>query len=157
MPYNLGKDKVLSALICESIRPELGNKFSVLGVFVGDLHVTTLPATIMLSCFMEYVPAKTGAQQLLARFLHNGKVVANINGSLDVHIPGEAVAIGLPTVPLVIDAPGMIGFEVSTDDKKWVLVTERKLILDPVATSPIASPPPLARSPRASRAKAKKP
>ena len=47
---------IVNVIMCEDIREEVNNKKSLMGVIPGDLTLGSLPATIQMAIYIEYVP-----------------------------------------------------------------------------------------------------
>jgi len=139
MPYSLAHGKVISAILCESVRTEIGNKFSIIGVIVGDLNMAVMPAAISLTCFMEYLPDASGRQTIFVRYVYNDKVAASIQAGLDIIVDNLPIAIPFPAVSLNIDAPGTLRFEASGDGEIWELLTKRQISLESIPANAVGA------------------
>ena len=81
-------DLVLTAIFCDDIRHEAGNKLSFMGCYQDDLLAPTLPITLARLCVFAtlLVPAATPIRSLSFR------VVADEGNELArVHVPADAL------------------------------------------------------------------
>lgn len=62
------KDKIRNVILCEDIREEIGNKKSLMGIVGGDILVATLPATIQVAVYFEYVPDANESGDVFVEF-----------------------------------------------------------------------------------------
>ena len=85
MPHSL--DNLRSVILCDDVRAEVGNKWSVMGVIGGDVLVPDFPAMINIAFFMQYYPSpdEEGAIRLHVRLLQDDEEI--VKGRLDGVIP----------------------------------------------------------------------
>jgi hypothetical protein len=76
VPHSL--DNLRTILLCDDIRTETGNKFSLMGLLTGDLLVSEFPASINMAFFMQYHASaeEEGTLHLDLRFLKDDLEIA---------------------------------------------------------------------------------
>lgn len=127
----LGDISVRTALLCEDVRQEKSNKFILIGVFANDIVLSTMPAAIPISFFIELKSSKLGTQHLYFRISGPGNESAKLKIGLDIKDAESVVAIPGPKLDIRMDADGVFKIDASTDEKRWVNLIAKKVWLDP--------------------------
>lgn len=68
----------LYSIFCDDIRPEVGNKFSYMGCYIGQMYLPTLPLTLPKLCVAmnAHTPASKPFKHLKFRLLKFDEVIA---------------------------------------------------------------------------------
>jgi len=118
-----------TAILCEEVRPEAANKWSLLGVFPGGLMVPSLPANLRLGLYVEAKLERDYKGPIHLRILNNGTEVAQIRGDLDSKVGFVALPIGSLVAGFTHE--GTIEIEVGTDAVHWHHLLTRDLLTGP--------------------------
>lgn len=118
---------ITTAVLCEEVRPELNGKWTLLGVFPGDMAVPETPANVRLGLYLEAHVTKPYTGPLNIRFRLNDKEIMVAQGKLEsqqgfVALPLGSVIVGFPE-------PGTIFVDLSADSKNWIEVLSKKLVI----------------------------
>jgi hypothetical protein len=111
--------KLVYSMICEDIRREVGNKISIMGVFIsGQILVPVFPFTFRSLFFhLVFDVIKNGTEVEMQLLDPDGKTIININKS----------SIGIPTTKMkpkgCILEPGFINLKVEKEGTYTLLVT----------------------------------
>jgi hypothetical protein len=62
------KSKFRNVVVCEDIRQEVHGKWSLMGVFSGDIVVPDFPAQIQIAFYVEYMPDLEEGDQFKIEF-----------------------------------------------------------------------------------------
>lgn len=127
-----GKLSVGSVLICEAIRLEANNKLAVLGVFSGGIVFPELPARMPICAFVELSCNEIGPVSIDFRFTSPDGTSVSIRTEVELTDVGP-FALPLPTMDLAINEIGRLKFDIRVDDKDWVALTEKEVLLSPPA------------------------
>ena len=110
--------ELMDFVVCDDIRPELGNKFSLMGVYerayVINALVTTWPYTTRLALFIrvqfgnEPIP-----QQFEFRTLRRGEIRGRFPGAIPNLVAATPFSLVLNLNPFGILEPGIIDFEIA--------------------------------------------
>lgn len=120
--------KVRTAVMCELCRPDLGNKWTLLGVFGGDLFVDTFPAQIPLSAYLEIEAVTPGAHTMSIKVDGPG-IEMRIEGGFDANGEAGVVSVPLPNLQVAFEKPGELVITVGLDDGEPVEVARRGIYL----------------------------
>jgi hypothetical protein len=117
--------KVEFALFCEDVREEVGNKFSAVGIFTGEIVTDTFPAKIRAAFLISIKAQSSGIFPLWIRLLLDGEKL--MEGMSEMAIKEETGVANLivPSGTIGIERPGTLTLELSLDSKKWVQVLEK--------------------------------
>jgi hypothetical protein len=124
-----------SAILCEDIRDEVGNKKSLMGVIGGDILVPSFPSTIKFALFLEYLPSADDRDQVSAEFrlMQNDLEIAR--GKFEAAIqPHQSANFILP--------PGLVVFETGADFRMLIAINgrpEEEILRKKVAQQPATS------------------
>jgi hypothetical protein len=118
-----------TAILCEDVRPEAANKWTLLGVFPGGLMVPNLPANLRIGMYIEATLAKDYKGPIHLRMLNNGTEVAQMRGELDAKVGFVALPIAAFVAGFAHE--GTIEIEVGTDAVHWRHLLTRDLLIGP--------------------------
>lgn len=109
------KDIAITALVvCEDVRHELFNKFSLIGAFSGDIAVGAFPAQIRLAVYLETEAHVARKYKLEIRILFNKEPMMGLVVDATPTTSGPS-ALGTPPVVLNFVSEGEIVFEAIVD------------------------------------------
>lgn len=139
----MNKLEIKNVVFCESIRPEINGKYTLLGAAAPELNITllpnlVLPAVIPVALFITGVPSSVGAFAVEIRALDvDGKQL--IGGKLDGEFNGAAItSIVLGTMPLQVEKEGDYVFEWNFGGDIWEgIETIRVNFLRPEVSIPV--------------------
>ena len=134
MNIDLGNAEVRAAILCEQVRPEIGNKMTVVGVFSADIMVPSFPATFLLSVYMELTIKTLGHTHYQVRFTSPtdtpAEAVLDLQASFD-ELGGSAVP--MPQIPVTCERPGQLKIEIRVVDQIWHDLIVREVVAAPSA------------------------
>lgn len=138
----VGKLELGNVLICDEVRQERNGKFILLGVFAGDILVSTIPASVPLSFYIELNVPSPGHHALSLRFSGPGEHSATLKVNLEAAEAGPG-GINGPRMEVAMTQEGELRVDASTDDENWVNLVSKRVRLDPNASPPLfeQSPP----------------
>jgi hypothetical protein len=119
---------ITNAIVCEDVRAELNNKWSILGAYSGDIAVPNVPAAIKIAFYMEGQLAKPYHGPLSARIRLDNDQVALVTGTMDAKESGP-VSLPIPGPIVPFQNAGTIFMDLSFDSSTWVEVVSKKLII----------------------------
>ena len=138
-----------TALLCEDVRTELGNKHTIVGVFSNDILVASLPAVLSLSAYLEYVPDEIGVQNITLSIVVAGNVVANIEAKLSVVEAKTVSVLYLPRVNLTVPRAAEIRLDMKVFPGEPTTIIKKQVLTSPDVIGAIVSNetrPPSSRS-----------
>ncbi len=104
-------------LVCDDIRQEVGDKFSLVGVYADSIRLTfqgeaVWPALLpKLGIFVRTKPLVDFTPQRFSMTIaHNGTQIGKFGGDLKVSDPARPITIAFVAVPFPIPGPGTIQF-----------------------------------------------
>ena len=125
----VGKFSIRNCLLCDDIRQEKNNKLIILGVFSGDILIPKVPANISLAFFIDGFADVLGETSIWFKLSGPGEGHVIIEVSLDVTMAGQQIALSLPRADVTLECEGVLRFDASSDQKDWVNLMEKKVIL----------------------------
>lgn len=126
----IGGFNVRSALLCEGIRVELGNKVLVYGIYSGDILLPSFPQQIPLTVYLELRDAKPGTHPVGMRIRLNDTLIAEAHGEVTVAGRGPT-AVPLPILPVALMEPGALHLDIDVDGEGWEPLIDRGVSLIP--------------------------
>lgn len=132
--------RVKNAILCEEVRPELGGKNILLGVFSGNINVAEIPATIRLAMYFEL--ESDGPGQFTAKMRMRYADKEPVMGEIGVMIPETTAAAATPMFNLRAEHEGDFIVEISFGDDRWQEVIRKHIAVGDVSSAlgGIASP-----------------
>jgi Family of unknown function (DUF6941) len=146
--------KFRNVTLCDDVRDEMGNKKSLMGVISGDVLVPSLPATIQIAIYFEYVPDENEPESmnLSLRLFLDEISIASIG--MQAHLTNRnPVTFVLPKGLATFEKPATFKVSVSVNNQPEEEILSKKILVSPSASA-TASPPPVQRSQPSSREKA---
>ena len=157
-------DRYITAILCDDIRQEMGNKYSLMGCYQGELVVPMVPAALPKLCIFAsiYTPKDKPFKSLLFRVVQDDdKELAR------VEMPAEGLIVtgqnhddtstkyvlntAITFAPFSIEKPSMLSFLALTEEGE--IIGPRFLIKVGTAQEPAAHP---AAKPKLTKSRATK-
>jgi hypothetical protein len=122
---------IVSAMICEDIRPEVNGKYSLNGVFGTDMKLQTIPGTIVLGMFAvirNHITGETDGEFRVVDARKKTLVKAVVQANFDT-VGGSLLPVG--PFPLAIHEPTTLKFQLRLGDDRWQTAAEIGVTEDP--------------------------
>jgi hypothetical protein len=135
-----------NVIVCEDVREEVGGKHSLMGVFSGDIIVSSFPATIQIAGFFQYIPPanESGDVDLQVTLIQGENVL--VRGKMrGQYNEGQLITFLLPRAFATFEKEGPFRIRIKVGDEEQDILT-KKVSQGLVTTAPIASPPPASQS-----------
>jgi hypothetical protein len=118
-----------AAVLCEDIRAEINNKYTLIGVFGLDINLATLPGALNLAIYMEHHTHQVGHFDGEMRLLDpEDSPLLSINFTMDIdRVGGMLMPIG--PFPVRLKTAGIHRFQIrfSAD---WIAIKNFSVNLD---------------------------
>lgn len=128
-----------AVLICDDVRRDTNNKDIIIGVYSADIVISSVPAWLTLSFYLEYLPTETGEQECEIRFGLSGAGLVGANIKLNAP---ELSPISMPMtgIQMLVEKETELAIEASFDNKQtWHELKRKKIRVGPL---PVATPMP---------------
>lgn len=112
---------IKNALICDQVRREDNGKLLVIGVYHGSIQVKTFPVAMEIQLLASFRANKLGDLEFEVRALDGAKELAKGTGSMNISRTGDGT-VALPPMPLKVDGPTVLSFELLQYGDKWRLL-----------------------------------
>ena len=133
MSENAPQFRVNYCLVCDDVRREESGKDILVGVYSGELLLDSLPATLLISLFIEIAPGKTGIQKLRLRTLFDEACVYDATATLNV-TDVTPFSFGTPKMQIPCAREGEIVFQAAFgEDEEWSTIQRKRVVLQPTA------------------------
>lgn len=115
----MNKIKIENVVFCEDARPELGGKFTLLGVSSPELDIPVIPAHIKIAIWISGTAWREGSFDVDFRARDVGGNVV-IKGNMKGNIEGTGkCSIVIGPMPLFVQKAGDFIFEWKFSDNRW--------------------------------------
>jgi hypothetical protein len=124
------KAYTITAILCEDVRSEIGNKHTIIGTYTGDILLKEFPATFRIAMFSVLKFAKPGKYNCAVKlFFHDGHLA---DGEIvaEVKEPDENVIFVLPSGLLNASEEGEFRVDMSLNGTKWETVASTTVKLE---------------------------
>ena len=122
--------RLTSAIVSDDSRTEDNRKHFLIGIYVGGVLVEKFPAKLNLSLWMLLQTSGEGELALNFRLLDSDdKVLISGEGSAHVAQTDEPSSLALPKMPITIDKPTTLRFQLRLSDRNWETVAEKNVRL----------------------------
>jgi hypothetical protein len=138
------------AFICDDARREDNGKILLIGVYGQTMVLSQLPAQLLLCQVTWFETDSPRNSPFKSRVFLDETLITEGGGELHF---AEGVSIALfPRIPIFIDKPGKLIFQVRMEAGEWETAVTMPVILRPPATASTATGPlpPASQSPTAS-------
>ena len=122
-------DRFITAIFCDDIRQEIGNKLSFMGCYQGELFVQTVPTALTKLCVFASIltPIKRPFKSLMLRVVHGDDVelaridipeesIAEKNQIFDETSTRRIISTAIVFSPFVIENPTMLRLLATTEE-----------------------------------------
>ena len=124
----MAKDFTVTAILGEEVRPELGNKHSILGIYTGDVLLPEFPANIRLSFYIVFKFIRAGEHKIELRILLDNKVITSGVTELTSNEGDPAVLVS-PSGILGVDSPSELKIDASVDGGRRTTLVKKQIRL----------------------------
>jgi hypothetical protein len=114
-----------SILICDDIRKEVSGKDILVGVYSGDIIVHSVPFTLVLAVWFEYIPGSNVKHTLDIVASYAGKQIARQKG--EIHPEDSPFGIAMPGLTVSGDAEGELLIEITLGDSGQVFKKSKRI------------------------------
>lgn len=113
--------------MCEDVREEVGNKFSAMGIFGGDIVTSPFPAVIRAAFLLIFSSNKNGELELRMRLSVDGTVVMEAKASVNFETAGTANMV-IPMGAIRVEKPSRIALQLSMTGDDWVDAISKEVL-----------------------------
>lgn len=124
--------EIKNVILCEDVRQERSNKFTLIGVFSGDVQVESLPANVSIAVFMEGNVRRDGRIEINLRFSGPGDVEAILKTTVVPTRAGEPFTIAVPRLTILMESEGEFHIDVAEGDGDWVPALTKNILIGPL-------------------------
>ncbi len=121
--------KIANAHWCDHASLSAGNKYTLLNIYSGDIILSEIPATIMLSAYIEIISPFSGDLVIRLDYVLNGKSIAFITANASGLIKGEVGVLILPPMPIPIPSDGDLRLTASVEGFSKTTILKKKIIV----------------------------
>lgn len=145
-------DRILTAVFCDDIRHEIGNKMSFMGVYQGDLIVPTAPIALARLCIYAtaLTPIARPFRSLVLRVVQEDKTelarleipsetFASLPDIQDDTATRNQISAALSFAPFVIEKPTSLRLMAETEEGEVIGPRLLIKVADGLAPAPIAA------------------
>ena len=127
--------EVENAILCEDIRQEVNNKKTLVGVYAGDILISSLPAPIDLAFYLDGKAFDRELFRIEVRLSGPGKSKAI--AMLELGATGESLGIAMitPRMQVLFEREGMFKIAIRDPDQSWKTIISKRVILRPELAS----------------------
>ena len=105
----------IHAILCEDIREELNRKYSLFGVFSGDIHVPHFPANIKMAIYVEFLGFPKGEHDVGGEVTYGGTAIFKLEAKMNV-LEGQVAVLIMPSIFVPIAEEGQLEIKVKGAD-----------------------------------------
>ena len=133
----------VAAILCDDVRTEDNGKQFLIGVYSGDIVVSTLPSTLALSVWLNAEVISGGKAPIKVEFQLDseerlsGSITGEI-GSVDV---GGFIGVGFPKLPVTIAKPSVLKVRWKVGAGAWKTAIEKRIRVGSVNAAAIQAHP----------------
>ena len=139
--------KFRNAILCEYVAKSAGNKHTLVGVYSGEIIISSMPGDLHLGFYCEILEKFHDAKEFtLEGFLGTakfGQVVAEFQPSQSQ----ELYVLAMPFMPVSVVEPGKLRLVLSLEGFRRTILLDKDVRL-PQPTDSIVFPPPAGQSSR---------
>ena len=128
MPEKIGNGlAVEKVVICEDVRPELGNKHTILGAIAGEIWVPQFPTAFKIAAYIDLIAETRVPQTVEVRWTFAGHEQISVRQQFTPDPPNHAVLF-MPPNAIVASSAGVLALEIRATDKEWIEIDKRDII-----------------------------
>jgi hypothetical protein len=115
----MSKDVIVSSVvICDDIRQEVNGKQILIGVYGSTILVPSMPFSVGLSIWIEYLAGKVGVETIHMKLSYTTGFSALVRAEIQVHELGT-MGLAMPTLLVSGAADGELIIELSREGAAW--------------------------------------
>ena len=135
----MSKLNIENVIFCESVRPEIGGKHTLLGASAPELNIAEIPSNIFVAIWISGTPTNLGP--FTSKFKAKDASGTNL---IEADLNGEFTTLGktsmvIGSFPLMINSEGVYSFEWNFDNTKWEKIGELLIHHVPIQTTNLSS------------------
>jgi len=130
-----GRVRFGNAILCEYIRPEVNNKYSLLGVMAGDILVPEFPANIAIAFYIELIFSSLGKHAATLSIKYDNNTIGELHAEMEISGLSSPTPLALPFVVVPVGRPGQLKISVHIDGQDYPKIIERSVSAGSVQTS----------------------
>ena len=117
--------KLIDFIVCDDVRQEIGNKFTLIGVYDRDIRIQTkdpsaltwpLPTNLALFFRVQLEPSDSGLDTFELSVTHDEKELAKIQGGVASINRDKAITINARMPGFPLPGPGLLKFQLKFSD-----------------------------------------
>jgi hypothetical protein len=126
-----------AVIVCDDVRREQTNKDILVGVYAGDIIVTSFPAIVTAAHWIEFTPGNTGLRTLRFRVSVNDMPPAEMKFEIQVAELGP-MGLVLPPTHMPVEKPSDLSLHIWSGND-WALL-KKKAITQGLVAFPFGRP-----------------
>lgn len=139
MPEVSARDiRVANFVFCEDVRPEAGNKVTILGAIAGNLNVPLTPVNIKVAFYGELFSQALGPFAVALVITVNGRETVRIEMNVVVTNAEDPIIVAIPAFPLMVQQAGQIVVSLDVGGRRKT-IAKREVRVEPIVTISDAS------------------
>jgi len=129
----VGDLEIASVILCDDIRKEVTNKEILIGVYAGDIVISSFPAMAPLAFWIELIPHSVGKHDVILRLGVTDKKPIGLRAILE---SGNLTptSIALAGMQIQFDGECDLTLEVKSGEE-WHLLKRKKVVQGPVVSN----------------------
>ena len=135
-----------SVVLCDDIRQENTGKAILIGVYSGDIVISSIPARLGISLWLQG-RATESAHDLSVRALlygaaPEGSAKPAVTPGVAINVePGNEFTVALTGIPTEITEPGYLAIQLKYGDRDWTELIRKRITLSSGDSSSSEQPP----------------
>jgi len=127
-------------IMCEDVREEKHNKYSLIGVYSGDILISELPGDMSVAFFLEVLINEVGTQDLQLRLSGPGNGTATIKARIELTEKGALSVLKTPRIQMIAEKAGTFRFDITSDGETWENLITKQISLMPSSANASRQP-----------------
>jgi hypothetical protein len=116
-----------NVLVCDYVRQEINNKYTIIGAMYGDILVPSFPTNVVISLYFEAFFPDAGKHTLEVSFHYNDLLAARFQIQADVSDLSLPAIIALPPAITSIAAEGDLEVSGKLDSGREQPIVKRRV------------------------------
>jgi len=92
-------------LVCELVIQDIGNRYTLAGVYTNDIILSEMPARLRLGLYGEFIAEAAGSHQVELLFSRDKQPLLKLTASINDIVPGVAHPLSIPGIEIGIEGP----------------------------------------------------
>jgi hypothetical protein len=127
--------EVVSAILCDDVRDEIGNKKSLMGVLGGDIIVGTMPAAIQLALYIDFKRAdKDKTSKVVLTFFVADEAIVKFELEIQP-TPNQHASVIIPKGIVQFEKDGDFVVKLTLEDKTELEILRKTVSTQKAVTS----------------------